>query len=62
MITVIMEMNAGRYPDPAAFLDEIGSAGFILREIATDSRIQEVAADDILRGAVVDHMLFLRRT
>ena len=61
MITLIMEVNAGRYPDPAAFLDEIGSAEFILREIATDSTIQVVTADDILR-TVDDHMLFLRRT
>ena len=62
MITLIMEVNVGRYPDPAAFLDEIVSAGFILREIATDSTIQVVTADDILHGPHVDHMLFLQRS
>ncbi len=61
-IAVIMEFNAVRYADGAAFLREITDAGFPLRYVWYDGSVRHVAPDELLdRSQTVDWMLFLRR-
>lgn len=62
-VIVILELNVERCEDASALLQEIRSAGFVLRRIATDSHIEDVSPRDLLVGdPSVTHMLFLRRT
>jgi FkbM family methyltransferase len=59
-ITVILEINAARYADPYAFLEEIERTGFPLRYIALNGGAQHVSKDEIA-STKRDWMLFLRR-
>jgi len=61
-LTIILEVNTGRYADPAAFFETIERAGFELRYIDFDSEIKPVEIDRLVherRGE--DWMLFLER-
>ena len=59
-ITVILEVNAARYSDPIAFLQEIERCDFPLRYIALNGDAQHVSRNEIA-SSDRDWMLFLRR-
>jgi FkbM family methyltransferase len=59
-IVVILEVNAARYSDPIAFLQEIERCEFPLRYIATNGDPQYISKNEIASTGR-DWMLFLRR-
>lgn len=61
-IAIVLEYNAGRYADPAAFLGRIRSAGFPLRFIDYDGVAVPVSEETILSTRLhQDWMLYLAR-
>jgi FkbM family methyltransferase len=61
-VGIVMEVNPGRYPDPAGFFLQIEAAGFPLQAVGFDSRVRPVSAAEILANGAEDAMLFLRRS
>jgi FkbM family methyltransferase len=59
-ITVILEVNAARYEDPIAFLEEIERFDFPLRYIAKSGDAEHISRNEIV-STERDWMLFLRR-
>lgn len=61
-LTILLEFNAGRYSDPAAFVDRITQKGFALRYVGYDSEISPVTLRELLDNAGgADFMLLLKR-
>jgi FkbM family methyltransferase len=60
-LTILLEFNAARYPDPAAFVSRIVADGFILRHVDYDGTIRPVTAVELLDPAHGDWMLWLMR-
>ncbi len=59
-ITVVLEVNAARYGEPVAFLEEIQSSGFSLRHIDPDGDARHVTIQEIASTGH-DWMLYLKR-
>jgi FkbM family methyltransferase len=61
-VVVVLEFVASRYANPAAFLRDVRAAGFGLRVIGHDSRIEPVFESTLLTaGGVEGWTLFLQR-
>jgi hypothetical protein len=61
-LTIVMEVNASKYGDPARFFREISGAGFPLRYIDYDAEIKEVSEGELVSNpSGLDSMLFLRK-
>jgi FkbM family methyltransferase len=60
-LTILLEFNAARYPDPAAFVSRIVSDGFTLRHVDYDGSIRPVSGGDLLDQSHGDWMLWLSR-
>ena len=59
-ITIILEVNAARYEDPVAFLEEIERCGFALRYISLNGDAEHITKKKIA-SSNRDWMLFLMR-
>ena len=59
-ITIVLEVNAARYSDPVAFLQEIESFDFPLRYIDTNGDPRHIAKSEIV-STDHDWLLLLRR-
>ena len=59
-ITVVLEVNAARYEDPVAFLEEIERCGFALRYISLNGDAEHITKKKIA-SSNRDWMLFLMR-
>jgi hypothetical protein len=61
-VTIIMEVNAVKYGDPARFIRGIVEQGFVLRYIDYDSEIKETTQEELVSNpSGLDWMLYLRR-
>ena len=61
-VTIVMEVNALKYGDPARFFRGISEAGFPLRYIDYDSEIKEVSEGELVSNpSGLYSMLFLRK-
>jgi FkbM family methyltransferase len=61
-LTIVLEFNDARSPDPKAFLSLIQQAGFRLQHIDFDSEIKEISLEQCLRDRPgEDWLLFLRK-
>lgn len=61
-LTIFLEFAAVRYPDPAAFLDEVVANGFSLGDVSFTDGVRRLTREQILAApAAVDQMLMLRR-
>lgn len=62
-ITIVLEFNCGRYPDPKGFLEMIQADGFELKHIDFDAEVKPLTIEECLTHRLnEDWLLFLKQS